>query len=147
MAGGILQEVPRPKRNYNFALTPLADALFQLLIFFMLSSSLTPYSLLTLTPGAGTGSGTGDAPSEAPQGAADGGAASWVIDSGSILAGGQRFSFDALPQLAGALAAAETPNVLLISSSEAQVQDLVTVLEALSAAGIKAVQIVAGVSQ
>jgi biopolymer transport protein ExbD len=145
MARGILGDVPQSKRRYRFALTPLADAMFQLLIFFMLSSSLTPYSLLTLSPGAGTQAASGETPSDAPPGAAGAEAASWVIDSGSILAGGQRFSFDALPQLAGALSAVQTRNVLLISSPQAQVQDLVTVLEALSAAGITAVQIVAGV--
>ena len=40
--------LPERPRRYRFVLTPLADAMFQLLIFFMLSSSLAPYSLITL---------------------------------------------------------------------------------------------------
>ena len=40
--------LPERPRRYKFAMTPLADAMFQLLIFFMLSSSLAPYSLITL---------------------------------------------------------------------------------------------------
>jgi biopolymer transport protein ExbD len=50
----LAQEGGRP-RKYGFALTPLADAMFQLLIFFMLSSSLSPYSLIALTRGAPAG--------------------------------------------------------------------------------------------
>jgi len=42
---------PRSPARYRFVLTPLADAMFQLLIFFMLSSNLAPYSLLTIRSG------------------------------------------------------------------------------------------------
>lgn len=141
MAARTIRELPRSNRRYSFALTPLADAMFQLLIFFMLTSSLTPYSLLTLQSGPGTGepSGAETTPQTLPAGAP---AASWTIDNGEIVANGQRFGFDALPQLAAALVAAQTPRVLLISSPRAQVQDMVTVLEALAAANIVSVQIV-----
>ncbi len=61
-----------------------------------------------------------------------------------ILANGQRFSFDQLPDLATALAAAQTPRVLLVAQPDAQVQDLVRVLEILSAAGLTAVQLSGG---
>ncbi len=53
MAHPTIKSLPKSERRYTFALTPLADAMFQLLIFFMLSTSLTPYSLLTITRGAG----------------------------------------------------------------------------------------------
>ena len=141
MAARTIRELPRSKRRYAFALTPLADAMFQLLIFFMLTSSLTPYSLLTLQSGPGTGTPSGADPT--PQTEAPGKpAASWTIENGEIVANGQRFGFDALPQLAGALVAAETPRVLLISTVRAQVQDMVTVLEVLADAQITSVQIV-----
>ena len=39
---------PHRPRGNRFPMTALADAMFQLLIFFMLASSLTPYSLLPL---------------------------------------------------------------------------------------------------
>jgi biopolymer transport protein ExbD len=44
--------LPELPRRYKFVLTPLADAMFQLLIFFMLTSSLAPYSLITLKTAA-----------------------------------------------------------------------------------------------
>jgi len=68
--------------------------------------------------------------------------ATWTIENGAVLAGGQRFGFDSLPGLAAVLAQRETPNVLIISTPRAQVQDIVTVLETLSAAQITAVQVV-----
>ncbi|SPH27511.1 hypothetical protein ASD8599_03977 [Ascidiaceihabitans donghaensis] len=131
------------KRSYVFALTPLADAMFQLLIFFMLTSSLTPYSLLTLASGPGTASGdTQEQVQEEPSGADSDPAATWTVEDGQVLANGQAFGFDSLPQLAEILVAADTPRVMLISSPRARVQDLVTVLEILAAAQITSVQIV-----
>ncbi|WP_298360889.1 biopolymer transporter ExbD [uncultured Litoreibacter sp.] len=140
MAKRSIRELPRSERRYTFALTPLADAMFQLLIFFMLTSSLTPYSLLTLQSGPGTGAvpGTQETTVEPPGEAA----ASWTIENGEIVANGQRFGFESLPQLAQALVAADTPRVLLISSARARVQDIVTVLEILAAANVASVQIV-----
>ncbi len=138
-------ELLRSKRKYGFALTPLADAMFQLLIFFMLTSSLTPYSLLTLRSGPGEQTA---AQAEAPEPQPDPGppedpAARWTIENGAVLASGQRYSFTELRGLAGALAQRETPNVLVISTPRAQVQDIVTVLETLAAAQITSVQVVA----
>ncbi len=143
-----IKDLPRSERRYSFALTPLADAMFQLLIFFMLSSGLAPYSLLTVQSGPGEttlgdGGQTADAP---PPETLPEAAAIWSIENGMIVASGQRFGFDLLPELTSALKAAETPRVLLIARPEAQVQDLVQVLEALSAAGIEAVQLAATVS-
>ena len=141
-----IRELPRSKRNYTFALTPLADAMFQLLIFFMLSSGLAPYSLLTIQSGTGNAAAGGtETPTQAPDALLDT-AAIWSIESGTIVASGQRFGFDLLPQLTEALVAADTPRVLLIARPEAQVQDLVHVLEALSAAGVDSVQIASTVS-
>lgn len=137
-------ELPRSKRRYVFALTPLADAMFQLLIFFMLTSSLTPYSLLTLRSGPGQETAAGaqqDTPEQDP-GTPQDPAATWTIENGAVLAGGQRFGFENLASLAGILAQRDTPNVLLISTPRAQVQDIVTVLETLAAAQITSVQVV-----
>ena len=44
--------LPRRNRRYRFSMTPLADVMFQLLIFFMLSANLAAYSLLPLRSGA-----------------------------------------------------------------------------------------------
>ena len=137
--------LPRSRRRYRFALTPLADAMFQLLIFFMLSSSITPYSMLTLqshaaatdTPGLGSEPGAEPAANPLP-----GEAALWNIENGEVIVGGQRFGFDSLADLAGVLRDQGTADVYLLPRQSAEVQDIVSVLEALSTAGIDAVQIV-----
>lgn len=148
MPSGKISDLPRSTRRYTFALTPLADAMFQLLIFFMLTSSLTPYSLLTLRSGSNANSNVPAAAAEQNQPQQQPSkTATWLIENGQIIASGQAFNFDLLPQMADALIAAKTPQVLLITKPSAQVQDLVFVLERLSAAGIEAVQIAGSVRE
>lgn len=53
--------LPKSTRRYAFSLTPLADAMLQLLIFFMLSSSMAAYSLLGLNSAAAPALGAGPA--------------------------------------------------------------------------------------
>lgn len=148
MATGRISNLPRSTRRYSFALTPLADAMFQLLIFFMLTSSLTPYSLLTLQSGPGSAAATAQTQSspQSPQ-TAPVQSAIWQIENGGIIASGQRFDFEQLSQLANALIAAGTPQVVLVSTPSAQVQDLANVLEKLTAAGIGQIQIVGQTAQ
>lgn len=146
MAGGHFQ-LPRVRRpNYRFGFTAFADTMFQLLIFFILSSSLTPYSLITLktasamaeTSGPGTGGAaeTPAAPVAPPE------LALWTLDSGMLVVGGQRFDYDMLPALAQALGSPAAPaDVVLIVRTAAQVQDVATVLAALQAANVGSVRI------
>lgn len=143
-------QLPRRKQNYRFALTPLADAMFQLLIFFMLSSGLTPYSLLTLQSAPGEQddqSPTGQDPQSteeiAPAPPAD--VALWTVDAETVIVGGQRFGFEALDDLASSLGVAGAPaEVVLIIRPTAQVQDITTVLARLTAANVTAVQVSTG---
>lgn len=137
-------DLPVRKPNYRFALTPLADAMLQLLIFFMLSSSLTPYSLLTLqsasvSSGAEVAAGaetTADPASVQPD------RALWTIEAGGISVGGQSFGFDRLPDLAAALGTEAAPaEVVLILRTSAAVQDVTTVLEVLQTANVASVKI------
>ncbi len=108
----------------------------------MLTSSLTPYSLLTLQRGPGTATASESQPDlQSPQ-SLPLQSAIWRVENGSIIASGQHFDFDQLSQLANALISAGTPQVVLISTPSAQVQDLTSVLENLTAAGIKQIQIV-----
>ena len=148
MPSGRISDLPRSTRRYTFALTPLADAMFQLLIFFMLTSSLTPYSLLTLHSGssANNASLAVDAKANQPQ-EQPSQTATWLIENNQIIASGQVFNFNQLSQMADALIAAKTSQVLLITKPSAQVQDLVVVLEKLSAAGIETVQILGSAHQ
>ena len=148
MAARTIKELPRSTRRYGFALTPLAVAMFQLLIFFMLSSSLAPYSMLTLRSGPGTETASENAETPPDATPADNDKiAAWTIENGMIVANGQRFGFDTLPDLAGALVRAGTPRVLLVASPRAQVQDLASVLEILAASDITSVQVVSGTRQ
>lgn len=129
------------RRRAPFSMTALADVLFQLLIFFMLSSNLSAYSLLPLRAGAIRGDAQ-EAPA-APETAVTetGSTAIWTLNTDGIVASGQRFGIDRLPSLADALALRQTQHVLIILRPEVPVQDIVTVLEVLSARGIGSVQI------
>lgn len=120
--------------------------MFQLLVFFMLSSDLSPYSLLTVR----SGSVAGPAGGQSQTGAAPAGTALradetviWSVERDSIAAGGQRFGFERLGDLVTGMKASGSAQVLLVTQPGAQVQGLVSVLEALSAQGIAQVQIAA----
>lgn len=144
-------QLPERKRNYRFALTPLADAMFQLLVFFMLTSSLTPYSLLTVQSAPGAAGPQDSAPGDAaatdqPQEAVPPGEVNlWTLEAEAIVVGGQRFTFDALPALADALGASGGPaSVVLIVRPSARVQDVTTVLSQLHLARVDQVQVTTG---
>ena len=138
--------LPARPRRYRFVLTPLADAMFQLLIFFMLASSLTPYSIMTLRSGP-------DAVAEGAGGPGGEGAATaatavspetvlWTLDDGAVVVGGQVFDPEDLFDLADALGSDAAPaSVILIVRETARVQDVATAMEALEGANVASVQI------
>lgn len=146
VAQGFTLDIPQRRRNYRFALTPLADAMFQLLIFFMLSTGITPYSLLALQsapgdPGAANtqGSGVDAAEANAPN---PGEIAVWMIRPDGIKAGGQVFGYDALDVLAEALGSpGAAADVVLVVEQGAKVQDIALVLSRLESANVDGVQI------
>lgn len=143
--------LPRRNRRYRFSMTPLADVMFQLLIFFMLSANIAPYSMIDLRTGALGGDGASAAETE-PQSETDPGVttdirttAVWTLDiDGTVTARGQRFAAERLPALADALLAQGTQDVLVILRRDVPVQRLVTVLQTLAGRGITSVQIAAG---
>lgn len=121
---------PPRRRRILFILTPLIDVIFLLLIFFMLSSQIAPYSLMPIgriaaasasAPGSALASGTPPLTVR--------------LAHGYISAGGERIAIDDLPAQAGRLTAEGTSGFLLIPSASSQVQDVVSVLEALRNAG------------
>jgi biopolymer transport protein ExbD len=141
--------LPTRPRNYKFVLTPLADAMFQLLIFFMLSSSLTPYSLITLKSGsekapeesAGQNDGPGNDP-ERPAPPANTDIVLWNVGNGLVRVGGQDYAIEQLGDLADAIGSQDNPGrVVLIVQDDARVQDVAGALEALDGANVGAVQI------
>ena len=140
--------LPRRNRRYRFSMTPLADVMFQLLIFFMLSANIAPYSMLDVRTGAlSGGGGTPDPDSETQPGRTTDirSTAVWTLDeTGTILASGQRFEPARLAALADALTAQGTRDVLVVLRRDVAVQQLVTVLQTLAARGITSVQIARG---
>lgn len=131
------------RERTTFPLTPLADAMFQLLIFFMLTAGLSPYSLLTLQSGVSTAGDTApETPQPPPVTPEDATIAIWTLDAGRILSAGLEFDYDKLDELMGALEASGTSQVVLIATPDASVQDLALVLEALQGAPIARVQLV-----
>lgn len=145
-------QLPRSTRRYRFSMTAMADMMFQLLIFFMLSAQLTPYSMLDLAAGAAPGDRPAAAAGAVPQDAGPAtppsdprATAVWTIQpDGGIVAGGQRFTSDRLGAMADALRAQQTARVVLVARPGVDVQRVVTVLETLAQRGIADVQIAAG---
>lgn len=132
----------RVRRRVAFSMTALADVLFQLLIFFMLSSNLSAYSMLPLRSGALRGEGGPDAPAATSTAVTEASAtAIWTLNPDGIVASGQHFGLDRMQALAEALAARQTRHVLIILRPDVPVQNVATVLELLAAQGIGSVQI------
>lgn len=143
MAKALKKELPRRETGrYKFVLTPLADAMFQLLIFFMLSSNLAPYSLQIIRSGSADQPGEGG--TEIAEAVPPSEAAIWTVDADTITIAGQDYDRSSLPALATALSASDDASVVLILRDAALVQDLSSVLEALTTAGIESVQIATG---
>ena len=119
---------------------PLADIMFQLLVFFMLSTSLAPYALLPLgapapaedTPGAAQTPSTGPAPAQIV----------WHLQNGHLREGARSITFATLPDRLAALQAQGVEDLVVVVSAAARAQDLATVLEALRGPGPRRVQLV-----
>ncbi|PKQ10918.1 MAG: hypothetical protein CVT70_16970 [Alphaproteobacteria bacterium HGW-Alphaproteobacteria-1] len=133
----------RPPRR-GFALTPLADIMFQLLIFFMLSSSLAPYALLPLTPPARAAGTQADAPprpvpAAEPQPLAQ---AIWHLERDAVRAGDLRLPFEALPDALAALRAEGIADIVVFISRQARAQDLADLLVPVRRAGALRLQLI-----
>jgi len=132
--------LPQTERQYKFVLTPLADAMFQLLIFFMLSSSLAPYALMTIRSGAQGDFANTSGASATGQATQTGTVAIWTVSDEGLTISGQKFTFTDLPALAAAITD-DSATILIILRDTASVQDLTRVVEALTTAGLSNVQI------
>ncbi|WP_405402637.1 ExbD/TolR family protein [Paracoccus sp. Ld10] len=137
--------LPQRKLRAGFSVTAMADMLFQLLIFFMLSANLTAFALLDIRSGAlSGGSGGSDPLTETGRITDAASTAVWTISGDAVVASGQRFGLDRLDNLAAALADQGTANVLLVLRPDVPVHRVIAVLEALQARGITSVQIADG---
>jgi len=125
-AAGLFARTPARPRP-AFALTPLADVMFQLLIFFMLSSTLAPYALLPVGQGAGAGEA---APAPATAGAAAAAPPVWQLGRGEARAGTERFALDEAGARRAALARGGPAELMVLTTSAARTADVVRLLEA-----------------
>lgn len=139
------------RRRGGFALTPLADIMFQLLIFFMLSTSLAPYALLPLAgpqpepvqpesvqsepaqPEASQPEAT--PPTAAPQ-------VIWHLHAGQLREGARPIGLEALPERLAELQADGVGELVIFVTPAARAQDLASLLEALQADGPPRVQLI-----
>lgn len=146
--GGALEgRLAGPARaRRGFSLTPLADIMFQLLIFFMLSSSLAPYALLPLSPPA---SATGTAP-EAPDRPAPQADTAlpaqviWHLERGALRAGTERIPLASLPAALAALREDGIDDIVVFVTAEARAQDIADLLEPVRRAGLARLQLIGG---
>ncbi len=140
LAGALLGPDSR-RRGPVFSLVPLADVVFQLLIFFMLTAGLSAYAQLPLGAAAempalrsaGTASG----------GTASGGSAAWHVSAGHIRAGNAQITIAELPEAMALLRGLRIAEIVLFATETATVDDMTAVLEVLQGAGIGGVRLMA----
>lgn len=128
----VIPRQQRPRR-LAFMLTPLIDVMFLLLIFFMLSSQLSPYSLLPIGRVAGGERGASPAAPAETIAIAD---LSVRVAAGAVVVGGETIAIEAFPSAIEAFRAQGFDGFLVIATRAASVQDMVSALEALQAAGV-----------
>jgi len=121
--------LPRRRRRVIFVLTPLIDVIFLLLIFFMLSSQIAPYSLMPI------GRIANPASAGAPAADAAGQSLTLRVGHGFVTAGQTRIAIEDLAAAAEGFKVEGVTAYVLLPSSTAQVQDVVSVLEVLGRGG------------
>lgn len=134
MAAGLLG---RPRRRIGgLLLIPLVDVIFLLLTFFMLASSIDPFSLLTLDEYQSRRDGKGPSAAPAPQPAPD---LVLAVAHGGVLANGEPVALGDFPARAAALRGQGLETVVVFTRPDATVQDIVSVLDALKKAAFRSV--------
>ena len=146
VSGGVLSAAAPARGRRGVSLTPLADIMFQLLIFFMLSSSLAPYALLPMTPPASAPAGAAEAPARpAPSGGpvADTQVV-WHLEQGTLRAGATRIPLAALPEALAALRADGIDDIVGFVGETARAPDIADLLEPVRRAGVARLQLIGG---
>ena len=132
-----------PPRKYrrSISLTPLVDVIFLLLIFFMLTSQIAPFSLISF---AGTQPDKAaqqvDLPSPFEPSSPDLGALITVL-SGGVSINGQRTAHLNIDKAMTNLRQTGASTAIISPRSTASVQDLITVLEAVKKASFATIRI------
>ncbi len=132
-----------PQRQYRrkISLTPLVDVIFLLLIFFMLTSQIAPFSIISLS----TAKIEKDIeqisiPHEADARSTSFGALINVLNGG-VSINGQRVAYEKIDQALAQLRQAGTTAAIISPKSASSVQDLITVLEAVKRASFETIKI------
>lgn len=136
-----LGDPPASKRNLT--LLPLIDVIFLLLIFFMFSSNLSPFSLLQLTRDRNEVRPDVQASAqEVPTLDASQVDVLLMVDANQVLRlNGRRVEANVLRTELEALRKKGADNLVIVPSRRASVQDLVIVLEAAKRSSIPSVAI------
>ena len=133
--------LPARKYQRNISLTPLVDVIFLLLIFFMLTSQIAPFSLISF---ANTGIDKKTKQIELPASVEltqpNLGALIAVL-SGGISVNGQRTSHLNIDKAMTSLRLAGISTAIISPGPTASVQDLITVLEAVRKASFVTINI------
>jgi len=141
---GYLPEPDGARARRGFSLMPLADVMFQLLIFFMLSSSLAPYALLSLTAPATTPAEARDVPRPAPArpDPAPDAQVIWHLERGAVRAGSSRIRLAVLPAALAELRDDGIDDIVVFVSDAARAQDIAGLLEPVGRAGFARLQLI-----
>lgn len=128
---------PRRKLRRPMVLTPLVDIVFLLLTFFMLSSQLTPFSLLTLDRTAATKPVENAAPG-ATNSRPD---ALLSVGAGQVRLNGRTIGPESLLATLRQEAAEGTIRLTILASADATIQDFVSALEAAKTAAFPSIAV------
>ena len=133
---------PAPRRR-NPSLLPLVDVIFLLLIFFMFSSNLSPFSLIELTRDrSGEAAVSAELPQSAPAGVATGVDVIITVSAGSeIRVNGAPIPLERLAEHLTEMRQAGAETVVVDPRAGSDVQGLVTALEAARGAALPFVTI------
>ncbi len=137
-----MSEFPLPRKfRRTISLTPLVDVIFLLLIFFMLTSQIAPFSLISF---AGTKADQNtqqvDLPSSSKKTTIGLGALITVLNGG-ISINGQRTAHLNIDNAMTDLRQTGVTTAIISPRSTANVQDLITVLEAVKKASFETIRI------
>ncbi len=133
--------LPRPTSVRKISLTPLVDVVFLLLIFFMLTSQIAPFSLISLVASESATNQTAHKLKGIAEKTSKIGASLITISRGRIAVNGQRTPIGELLDVVNLQVADGTSVAILSARKNATVQDFTTVLEILKKSNLETVSI------
>ncbi len=129
----------RPKRR-GFVLTSLIDVIFLLLVFFMLSSQIAPYSLMTVS-GRASGQSETREQSVTQANVETTPPTMFIVSRGHVRAGSVTIPLDQLQEALKRLDEKEKQDATVLTTRSATVQDIVTALEIFEISSFRSVRL------